>query len=80
MDYEILAAILGVCLTLWPAAGSKYSILLPFSQGEMDGCREEFLDADMSDPGSLMRPHHSTTARTDYAERICRGGMPLAVA
>ena len=54
--------------------------LLPFSQGEIDGCTEDFLETAMTDPDSLLGAHRSTTSRDDYVERICRGGMPLAVA
>ena len=54
--------------------------MLPFSQGEIDGSREDFLEISMSDPVSLLTPYRSTTTRAEYVERICRGGMPLAVA
>ena len=54
--------------------------MLPFSQGEIDGRAEHFLDKAMSDPGSLVTHRRSATSRGDYIERICRGGMPLAVA
>ena len=53
--------------------------LLPLSQGEIDGSRENFLEVAAVDPGSLATPHRSKTTRTDYIERICRGGLPLAV-
>ncbi len=54
--------------------------LLPFSQGEIDGCAEHFLETAMTDPASLVGSHRSTASRNDYVERICRGGMPLALA
>lgn len=54
--------------------------MLPFSQGEIDGRHEDFLEVAAADPGSLVTPHRSTTTRADYMERICRGGLPLAVA
>ena len=54
--------------------------MLPFSQGEIDGRHENFLEVAASDPGSLVTPHRSTTTRADYVDRICRGGLPLAVA
>ena len=53
--------------------------LLPFSQGEIAGRAEDFLAVAMTGPDSLVTPHRSTTARTVYIERICRGGLPLAV-
>ena len=34
----------------------------------------------MHDPASLVTPHRSHVTRAEYIERICRGGMPLAVA
>ena len=54
--------------------------LWPFSQGEIDGSTENFLETAMTDPTSLAGPHRSTATRDDYVERMCRGGMPLAVA
>ena len=54
--------------------------MLPFSQGEIDGRHENFLEVAAADPGSLVTPHRSTTTRADYMDRICRGGLPLAVA
>ena len=54
--------------------------LLPFSQGEIAGRHEDFLEVTTADPGSLVTPHRSTATRADYIERICRGGLPLAVA
>ena len=54
--------------------------LLPFSQGEIDGGVEDFLAAAMTDPDLLVSLRRSATSRNDYIERICRGGLPLAVA
>lgn len=53
--------------------------LLPFSQGEIAGRAEDFLSIAMTDPDALVTRHRSTTTRTDYIERTCRGGLPLAV-
>ena len=53
--------------------------LLPFSQGEIDGGHENFLEVAALDPNSLVTSRRSKTARADYIERICRGGLPLAV-
>ncbi|MDE0003088.1 MAG: ATP-binding protein [Rhodospirillaceae bacterium] len=53
--------------------------LLPFSQGEIDGRPEDFLRTAIADPDSLVGSHRFMSSRDDYVERICRGGMPLAV-
>ena len=53
--------------------------ILPFSQGEIDGVREDFLDVAIHDPGQLLRHGPSTTSRADYTERVCRGGLPVAI-
>lgn len=52
--------------------------LWPFSQGEIDGGPDGFVDA-VFDQGARLR-HHSDEARAGYAERIVRGGFPEAVA
>jgi len=52
--------------------------LLPFSQGEIDGVTEDFLDIAMSDPSALTG-YRSQCSRAEYVDRVCRGGMPLAV-
>ena len=54
--------------------------LLPFSQGEIEGRAENFLEVAMTDPAVLVTPDRSSMSRAEYLERICRGGMPLAVA
>jgi hypothetical protein len=54
--------------------------LLPFSQGEIDGHVEDFLAVAMTNPDLLVSPRRSTTSRNTYIERVCRGGLPLAVA
>ena len=54
--------------------------LLPFSQGELAGRREDFLEVAVSEPSSLVTPHRSQTTRDDYVARACRGGLPMAVA
>ena len=55
--------------------------LLPLSQGEMEGRRENFLEVAATEPDSLVgRRSRSAATRGDYIERICRGGLPLAVA
>jgi uncharacterized protein len=52
--------------------------LWPFSQGEIDGGQDNFIDAVFA-LGPALR-HESTVTRSDYAARIVRGGLPEAVA
>ncbi|MGK8501479.1 ATP-binding protein [Nocardia asiatica] len=52
--------------------------LWPFSQGEIDGSPDGFIDAVFAH-GDRIR-HTSMVPRTDYAERIVRGGFPEAIA
>lgn len=54
--------------------------LWPLSQGELDGTEERFAERLLSDPAALVTSTASTTTREEYAERILRGGFPLAVA
>jgi uncharacterized protein len=53
--------------------------VMPFSQGELDGVHEDFLDVVFIDPAALATPSRVVTEREDYEQRACRGGMPLAV-
>ncbi|WP_106397260.1 ATP-binding protein [Actinocorallia populi] len=52
--------------------------LWPFSQGEIDGTPDGFLDAVFAQGPDLA--HTSQVTRSDYAERVVRGGFPEAVA
>jgi predicted AAA+ superfamily ATPase len=52
--------------------------LWPFSQGEIDGTPDAFIDAVFTH-GDKLR-HTTTVPRADYAERIVRGGFPEAIA
>src|SRR5688572_29430212 len=52
--------------------------LWPFSQGEIDGGPDGFVDA-IFQFGPELR-HESTVSRSDYADRLVRGGFPEAVA
>ena len=54
--------------------------LMPFSQGEIDGHAEDFLAVAMTTPEQLVNTRRSRTGRAQYIERVCRGGLPLAVA
>ncbi len=51
--------------------------LWPFSQGELDGEPDGFIDAIFA-RGPEVR-HESTVTRAEYADRIVRGGLPEAV-
>jgi uncharacterized protein len=53
--------------------------ILPFSQGELDGVDEDFLDTAVTDPDRLRTGIGTRLSREEYAERICAGGMPIAV-
>jgi hypothetical protein len=53
--------------------------LWPLSQGEIDGVEERFAQRLLTDPATLVAPAASGTARTEYVDRILRGGFPLAV-
>lgn len=56
-------------LTIWP-----------LSQGEIVGVREDLLEALRADPeGVVGSANTSTTVRQDYVERVCAGGLPLAL-
>jgi predicted AAA+ superfamily ATPase len=51
--------------------------LWPFSQGEIDGSSDSFIDAAFQ-LGPDLR-HESAVTRADYADRLVRGGLPEAV-
>lgn len=50
--------------------------LWPFSQGELLGVREDFVDRLFDDPRSLP---HTDDSRSDLIERVLTGGFPEAV-
>ncbi|MCP2275077.1 hypothetical protein SAMN04244553_2440 [Nocardia amikacinitolerans] len=52
--------------------------LWPFSQGEIDGAPDRFIDAVFT-AGDRLR-HDSAVSRTEYADRLVRGGFPEAIA
>lgn len=54
--------------------------LWPLSQGEIDGAEERFVGELLDEPGALVASTEPSTTRDEYAERILRGGFPLAVA
>jgi predicted AAA+ superfamily ATPase len=51
--------------------------LWPFSQGEIDGTPDRFVDAAFTHGPDLV--HTSTLRRHDYLDRVVRGGYPEAV-
>lgn len=51
--------------------------LWPFSQGELLGVREDFVDQLFDDPRSLLRT--DSESRSDVIERVLAGGFPEAV-
>jgi predicted AAA+ superfamily ATPase len=54
--------------------------ILPLSQGEISGHRENFLERMLTDATGTVAAHPtSTTRRDDYIERVCAGGFPLAL-
>lgn len=54
--------------------------ILPLSQGEIAGQREDVIEALLRDPAGAVAAHPtSSTSRTDYVERVCSGGFPLAL-
>lgn len=56
-----------------------FETILPFSQGELNGTHEDFFDVALTEPNRFPRGLEEGLRREDYAERICRGGMPPAV-
>jgi len=52
----------------------------PLSQGEIGGTAEDLVTALRDDPDGAVGAHpSSTTTRSDYIERVCAGGFPLAL-
>ena len=54
--------------------------ILPLSQGEIGGERENLVEALLDDPGSIVSPDPSATTRDEYVDLVTRGGFPLALA
>lgn len=61
--------------------GRLHSLTIwPLSQGELAGDRENVLEALRSDPVSTVQQvPSSVTSREEYVERVCAGGLPLAL-
>lgn len=52
----------------------------PLSQGELDQREEGLLSGLSADPDTFVAAwSRSTTTRAEYVERVCAGGLPLAV-
>ncbi|GAB97526.1 hypothetical protein KILIM_073_00060 [Kineosphaera limosa NBRC 100340] len=52
----------------------------PLSQGEISGVREDLLERLRVDPNDVISgAGASVTTRRDYVERVCAGGLPLAL-
>jgi predicted AAA+ superfamily ATPase len=50
--------------------------VLPLSQGEIAGIREDFAEALVSDPLLLVDPRLSVITREEYVSRVVTGGFP----
>jgi len=53
--------------------------VLPLSQGEIAGVREDFVEVLLNDPSSLVERTTSATAREEYVGRVVAGGFPMAL-
>lgn len=54
--------------------------ILPLSQGEIEGRREDLLPALLAEPDAAVAAHPtSTTTRDDYVARVMAGGFPMAL-
>lgn len=51
----------------------------PLSQGEIAETHESFIEQVVTDSTTLVSTKPSVTQRSDYAERVVAGGMPLAL-
>ncbi|RRD05187.1 ATP-binding protein [Arachnia propionica] len=55
-------------------------VIWPLSQGEIVGVREDLLECLLEDVvATVAAIPTSTTAREEYVDRVCSGGMPLAL-
>ncbi len=62
--------------------GRAHSVVMwPFSQGELRGVRETFIDRLFQEPKSLVmrRGGKAPPTRDDYFGMVCAGGFPLAL-
>lgn len=68
-------------VTAQALTGRLHSLTIwPLSQGEIAGVREDLLERLRTDAdGAISRSDASRTTRRDYVERVCAGGLPLAL-
>ena len=61
--------------------GRLHSLVIwPLSQGELGGARDNLLEVLSGDVGAVVQAvPASATARAEYVDRVCSGGMPLAL-
>lgn len=61
--------------------GRLHSLTIwPLSQGEIAGVRENLIETLATDPDRVVSQiPSSTTTRQEYVERVCTGGLPLAL-
>ena len=51
----------------------------PLTQGELSGRPERFIDHVLAHPDAARTLPDSTLTRSDYLDRLCRGGYPEAI-
>lgn len=51
----------------------------PFSQGEIRGIEEDFVETLFAHPAATVSARPSSTSRVDYVERVVTGGFPSAL-
>jgi uncharacterized protein len=54
--------------------------VLPLSQGEIAGIREDFAEVLLNEPSSLVDSNPTETKREEYLSRVVAGGFPIALA
>ena len=62
------------------AGRAAFLELWPFSQGELHGAPDGFLEAAFADPDALLAGGPSGMGMADYLDRVCSGGFPEASA
>lgn len=60
------------------AGRAAFLELWPFTQGELHGTPDGFLEAAFADPDALLAGGRSELGPADYRQRICAGGFPEA--
>lgn len=54
--------------------------VFPLSQGEISGVKETFIEDLLERPERLLDDRTPGSDRREYADRVCRGGFPVALA